>query len=123
MVGIPTYLIALAAGVRTKAGYAYLDLAVSFAYSFALLSFLGRTLGMAVMRLYAVDAIEGRTPIGPARGAIRSATAGVLTVIPIGAILDLLWPLWDSKNQTIHDKAAGTLVLRREARRLPAEEL
>jgi uncharacterized RDD family membrane protein YckC len=25
----------------------------------------------------------------------------------------VLWPLWDPRNQTIHDKAAGTVVLRR----------
>ena len=24
----------------------------------------------------------------------------------------MLWPLWDSKNQTLHDKAVGTVVIR-----------
>jgi uncharacterized RDD family membrane protein YckC len=27
-------------------------------------------------------------------------------------LLDVLWPLWDAKNQTLHDKAVGTVVLR-----------
>ena len=112
IVGIATYLIDLAAGVRTHTGYVYLDLAVSFVYSFALIGFWGRTLGMAWMRLEAVDAVEGRTPIGPLKAAIRSLAAGVLTIIPIAPFLDLLWPLWDLRNQTLHDKAAGTLVLR-----------
>jgi uncharacterized RDD family membrane protein YckC len=120
VVGIPTYLIAQVAGVRTRTGFAYLDLAVSFVYSFALIGFWGHTLGMAALRLYAVDADEGRTPIGTLKAAVRSATAGVLQIIPPAAVLDLLWPLWDPRNQTIHDKAARTVVLRREAKGLSA---
>ncbi|MGA2528935.1 MAG: RDD family protein [Acidimicrobiales bacterium] len=120
VVGIPTYLIALGAGVHTRTGFAYLDLAVSFVYSFALIGFWGHTLGMAALRLYAVDAYEGGTPIGTLKAAIRSATAGVLQIIPPAAVLDLLWPLWDPRNQTIHDKAAGTVVLRREEKGLSA---
>jgi uncharacterized RDD family membrane protein YckC len=123
VVGVPTYLIALSAGVRSRTGFGYLDLAVSFVYSFALIGFWGQTLGMAAMKLYAVDANKGRTPIGTVSAAIRSATAGVLTIFPPAAVLDLLWPLWDPRNQTIHDKAAGTVVLRREAKELSAEEL
>ena len=58
VVGIATYLIDLAAGIRTHTGYVYLDLAVSFVYSFALVGFWGHKLGMAWMR--------------PSRGALRS---------------------------------------------------
>jgi len=123
VIGIPTYLIALGLDVRGRSGYFYLDLIVSFVYSFSLVGFLGHTLGMSLMRLQAVEAREGRTPIGVLRAAIRSATAGLLTIIPLGAIIDLLWPLWDPRNQTIHDKAAGTIVLRREARTLPPDQL
>ncbi|MGO8722148.1 MAG: RDD family protein [Acidimicrobiales bacterium] len=112
VVGLGTYGFDLIAGVHSRTGYAYLDLVVSFVYSFALVGFFGHTLGMAVLRLYAVDIVEGRTPVGPLRAAIRSFVAGVLTVIPLAALVDLLWPLWDARNQTIHDKAAGTLVLR-----------
>lgn len=45
---------------------------------------------------------------------------GLLQVIPFGAILtglyslcDYLWPLGDSKRQALHDKVAGTNVVRR----------
>ena len=113
IIGISTYLIDLLAGIRGKTGYLYLDLTVSFVYSFALIGFLGHTLGMAWLRLDAVDAVDGRLPIGPAKAAIRSLTAGALTIVPVGAVVDLLWPLWDPRNQTLHDKAAGTVVLRR----------
>lgn len=27
-------------------------------------------------------------------------------------ILDYLWPLWDSKNQALHDKVVGSVVIR-----------
>jgi len=27
-------------------------------------------------------------------------------------VLDVLWPLWDRRNQTLHDKIVGTLILR-----------
>jgi uncharacterized RDD family membrane protein YckC len=44
---------------------------------------------------------------------------GVLQIIPFGALLtgfyslaDYLWPLWDSKRQALHDKLAGTNVVR-----------
>jgi uncharacterized RDD family membrane protein YckC len=112
VVGVATYPISLGMHIRTKSGFGYLDLAVSFVYSFALIGFWGRTLGMSMMRLYAVDADGGRSPIGTLAAAIRSATTAVLTVLAPLAVLDLLWPLWDPRNQTIHDKAARTLVLR-----------
>ncbi len=77
-----------------------------------MLSRWGRTLGQAMMRIYTVDELQGRTPIGPSRAAVRSLVAGILTVVPLAAFVDLLWPLWDRRNQTLHDKAAGTVVLR-----------
>jgi uncharacterized RDD family membrane protein YckC len=113
IIGIPTYLIDRGSGIRGKSGYLYIDLAVSFLYSFAMIGYWGRTLGMAWLRLDAVDAVDGRLPIGPSKAAVRSLTAGALTIIPIFALGDLLWPLWDVRNQTLHDKAAGTVVLRR----------
>jgi uncharacterized RDD family membrane protein YckC len=30
----------------------------------------------------------------------------------VGGFLDFLWPLWDVKRQALHDKAAGTIVVR-----------
>ncbi len=113
IIGLATYLIAVTAGVHGHTRYWYLDLTVSFVYSFVLIAFWSHTLGMAWLKLDAVDAIDGRLPIGPGKAAVRSLAAGVLTVLPIAAIVDLLWPLWDPRNQTLHDKAAGTLVLRR----------
>jgi hypothetical protein len=30
----------------------------------------------------------------------------------IWALLDYLWPLWDGRNQTLHDKVANSIVVR-----------
>jgi uncharacterized RDD family membrane protein YckC len=30
----------------------------------------------------------------------------------VGWLLDILWPLWDGRNQSIHDKVASTVVIR-----------
>jgi uncharacterized RDD family membrane protein YckC len=42
--------------------------------------------------------------------------AGLLPVLgivsPVYLLLDYLWPLWDDRNQAIHDKIAGTNVVR-----------
>ena len=53
------------------------------------------------------------------RWATQSAIPGLVGLIPfigfLGAIftlLDGLWPLWDDKNQAIHDKVARTNVVR-----------
>jgi uncharacterized RDD family membrane protein YckC len=33
-------------------------------------------------------------------------------LVSLYALLDLLWPAWDSQRQALHDKAAGTVVVR-----------
>ena len=48
-------------------------------------------------------------------GLLGLVTFGILTIV------GLLWALWDSDNQTLYDKLAGTIVIDdREARRTPA---
>ena len=77
VIGTATYVIDLAAGIRARTGYLYLDLGVSFVYSFVLVGFWSHTLGMAWMRLDAVEAVEGRTPIGPSsRSQLSSTSSG-----------------------------------------------
>jgi uncharacterized RDD family membrane protein YckC len=71
----------------------------------------GQTVGNMAVGTRTVDANTGG-PIGFGRAAIRSVVLLVLVVTFIGAILDILWPLWDRQNQTIHDKTANSLVIR-----------
>jgi uncharacterized RDD family membrane protein YckC len=57
-----------------------------------------------------VLASNGQPP-GHGQSAIRWVVEFVLGITVIGGILDILWPLWDTRNQTLHDKAAGTVVV------------
>ena len=42
----------------------------------------------------------------------RSLIAFVFGLTVIVWIIDMLFPLWDPKRQTLHDKIVGTVVLR-----------
>ena len=53
------------------------------------------------------------------RWATQSGAPGMLGLVPfvgllasVFSLLDVLWPLWDDKNQAIHDKVAKTNVVR-----------
>ncbi len=70
----------------------------------------GQTIGMKVTGVKCVDAKTGETA-SFGKGFGRNILHLVFGFFYILQILDLLWPLWDDKNQTIHDKAASTLVV------------
>jgi uncharacterized RDD family membrane protein YckC len=73
----------------------------------------GSTWGMAIIGLRVADKATGLHPVGVGRAFVRVAAAAGLGLVCIGAVIDLLWPLWDADNQTLHDKAASTVVLMR----------
>lgn len=51
--------------------------------------------------------------LGYARSFIRCITAiGLTFLLLLPNVLDVLWPLWDSKRQALRDKVAGSVVLR-----------
>jgi uncharacterized RDD family membrane protein YckC len=95
---------------------------LSLAYTIGFLSSKWQaTLGMRACGIYiAKEGDLGPVTLGRAAG--RSVLfLGVSSVLQLvvraGAglvvLVDLLWPLWDSRNQTLHDKVAKTVVLRR----------
>ena len=56
---------------------------------------------------------DGQTPLGFGRGLARYAITFVFAIffyVPL--LLDYLWPLWDERNQALHDKVAGSVVVR-----------
>ncbi len=70
----------------------------------------GQTVGKMVMKIRVRDMATGG-PAGYGKAFIRyivSLVLFLLCVIP--GIVDVLFPLWDDKKQTLHDKAAGTIV-------------
>ena len=71
----------------------------------------GQTLGNKSVNTRVVDSKTGG-PISAGKALGRWAAGAVLGAISIIGLLDVLWPLWDGENQTLHDKIAGTVVLR-----------
>ncbi|MBA2750780.1 MAG: RDD family protein [Actinobacteria bacterium] len=71
----------------------------------------GQTIGKKVMSIQVRDADSGG-PIGVGRGVGRAAIPSVLGALcGLITLLDGLWPLWDSKRQALHDKAANSVVV------------
>jgi uncharacterized RDD family membrane protein YckC len=73
----------------------------------------GQTVGMMAVGVRAVDVATGQ-PIGYGRAFGRAALEYVLAVaLFLPWVLDMLFPLWDQKKQTLHDKAVRSVVVRR----------
>ena len=78
----------------------------------------GQTVGMMAVGVRAVR--EGSLGVlGYGRALARAVVEGVFRLLELlffvlGLIwlLDMLFPLWDTKRQTLHDKVAGSVVLR-----------
>ena len=119
-----------------------IDIAIVFVYgTFFLTRVKGQTIGMKVVRIRCVDAVNHvqvtfsqaarrtalyclfylfgtiyhfTTYVNPtAQQKIENdhhAAVALLFIVPL--LVDLLWPIWDKRNQTLHDKFAKTVVLR-----------
>jgi uncharacterized RDD family membrane protein YckC len=94
--------------------------AVSFVYVVGFLLWKQATPGkLALGMRVRLRETPGRVPVGAA--VVRWATqygVGVVGPVPViqylvqvYTLLDSLWPLWDSRKQAIHDKAARTNVV------------
>jgi uncharacterized RDD family membrane protein YckC len=71
----------------------------------------GQTLGMMAVGVRVVDAGSGE-PVGYWRAFGRALIEYVLALaFFLPWVLDMLFPLWDSKNQTLHDKAVRSVVI------------
>ncbi len=71
----------------------------------------GQTVGMMAVGAKAVRDATYDT-VGYAKAFWRSVLQLLMAWTLILGVLDLFWPLWDKKIQTLHDKAVGTVVLR-----------
>ena len=62
------------------------------------------------MKLKVIDAHGGLLSQGTAL--IRLVVHAAFGLVPLLALLDLLWPLWDDPyRQTLHDKAVSCYVI------------
>jgi uncharacterized RDD family membrane protein YckC len=111
LVGIVAAIILGIAGASTGARE-FLQILIQVVYLIVLLGGNGgRTVGNLALRTRTIDGRTGR-PCTYDRAVIRTLVEVVLAITVVGGLLDILWPLWDKQNQTLHDKAAGTVVLR-----------
>jgi uncharacterized RDD family membrane protein YckC len=90
--------------------FPFATLAVGFYNTVYLVATRGASLGQGVMKLRVISATGGNLTMGTAF--IRLLVRVVLSIIPIVAVINLLWPLWDEQRQTLHDKAVGCFVIK-----------
>jgi len=77
----------------------------------------GQTPGKRMMGIVVVR-VSGDGPIGTSKGIARHViqfleNVPVVSIVVFPFVLvDSLWPLWDGRKQALHDKIAGSVVLR-----------
>ncbi|HJU53319.1 MAG TPA: RDD family protein, partial [Pyrinomonadaceae bacterium] len=81
---------------------------VMFLYLTAATALAGRTWGMSLVSLRAVDAETGLPPT--TRQAVGRALLYVLSLVTLG--LGLIYALFDAEGRTAHDHLSGTIVVR-----------
>jgi uncharacterized RDD family membrane protein YckC len=70
----------------------------------------GQTFGKRALGIRVVD--EAGRSIGYGRAFGRYAITFAFGIFVLPIVLDYLWPLWDRKNQALHDKTVGSVVVR-----------
>ena len=111
IVGVVSLVLLVALGVRGR-GLSFADEGLMFVYAFILLGVVrAQTVGMMALGTRVVDANTGG-PIGFSRSFGRAAVYLLLAITIVGGLIDILWPLWDRRNQTLHDKAIGSVLIR-----------
>jgi uncharacterized RDD family membrane protein YckC len=71
----------------------------------------GQTVGKKALGIRVRNADQDR-PIGYGAAAGRYLITVVFGIFYIPALLDYLWPLWDSRNQSLHDKVVNSIVVK-----------
>jgi len=79
-------------------------------YSWIMLGARGATVGKLTVGIVVVSGEDGGR-IGYARAFGRVASAFFLGILVIPGLLSYLWPLWDRRCQTLHDKMVNTIVV------------
>ena len=108
-------LAVFALGLHHTFGARLLWLIIAIAY-YAVLngSESGQTFGKRVFSIAVRDADTGGA-IGAGGAALRYIVVGMYRIVLFFAVftaLDGLWPLWDGRRQALHDKIAGSVVVR-----------
>jgi len=79
----------------------------------------GQTLGMMAVGVRAVDGDNMTGSIGFGRALWRAFFEYLMAILCfIPWVLNMLWPAWDSRHQTWHDKVSNTVVVLRSPKTL-----
>ncbi len=71
----------------------------------------GQSLGKQVVGIRVAKVSDGQL-LGAGGGFLRWLMAFVLGLVSCVQLLDVLWPLWDDKKQTLHDKIVSSVAVR-----------
>lgn len=116
LIGIPIFAVAAIAGAGGNDGSLTLIFVLGYGLPLAYFTYFhGSERGQTPGKM--LTGVRVRTDGGGERLSYGRAFARYLIVVVLGwfvlpVILDFLWPLWDRKNQALHDKVAGSVVLR-----------
>jgi uncharacterized RDD family membrane protein YckC len=104
---VGSVIAAVLPGGREGALASILQLVLGIGYQVYFFTSTGQTLGMKVMGTKIVDG-NGGLPT------MSSAAIRYIGSLVSGAILliGFLWMLWDANKQTLHDKMAGTYIVK-----------
>jgi len=86
---------------------------VPIVYGWLAVGRFGATLGKHIVGIR-VRRSEDAGRVGYARALGRVASVLFLSFCSLPLLVSYLWPLWDRRNQTLHDKMASTIVVRNE---------
>jgi len=84
-------------------------LVVGFYNSVYLVAQRGFSIGQGIVKIKVVDSSGNLLSQGTAF--VRLLVRVALSFVPLLPLLDLLWPLWDERRQTLHDKAVNCYVI------------
>jgi uncharacterized RDD family membrane protein YckC len=109
---IDVIIVGVVSGVLSLAGTGgrIVGVLVGVVYQVVLVGRLGRTVGQMAVGTKTLDERSG-SPIGYPRALLRWFVTALLGITIIGGIIDDLWPLWDDRNQTLHDKVVSSVVV------------
>jgi uncharacterized RDD family membrane protein YckC len=89
---------------------------ISFGYDWLQHGLWGQTIGKRIMGTKVVTA-DTRSPISGQAACGRAAVYALVPLVPsLGGLFALInesWLLWDQRRQCLHDKAAGTVVVKK----------
>ena len=115
---IPAVILYFAFAHRNSLLYSLLGIALEGTYLIWYLSRpAGQTIGNRAVGTRVVDAATGQTlnVAGSFKRWFVMALINFSVYLAVGLVLaplDFLWPLWDARRQTLHDKFAGTIVVK-----------